>query len=151
MTEAAAPDPPDTFRAALAAMNAAEDDRRRAAYRRRLATAPGWWFDREFVNSIALEFLPVVAADLGFTTVCAAWVPGEVAWWPEGEPGHILMLADARHRAVFVDRASGYWIADGMTRRGTDLVGFAAYRLGVSDAKAAWRLAKLCALRRPHA
>jgi hypothetical protein len=144
-------DPGPDYRAALAARNAAAQARWFADYRRRLAGAPSWWFDREYVTAVALEMLPAVAADLGFTLACATWGPGDLRWWPPAEPGRVIMLADAERRAVFIDRASGYWIVGAFERRGADLVGLAAFRWQIDDARAAWRLARICGLRRPHA
>jgi len=140
----------------------APDDDWRRFYEARRRTLPAWAYDRDYVTSHALEQLPRVTAQLGIG-LAVAMIP-RPRWWPfAAAPEHVrqlhgtstpgsvavLRVEPESYDLLFIDRATGEWDCPNLARRGDDLVSLAAWRLGVSDAKAAWRLARICGLRRP--
>ena len=50
---------------------------------------------------------------------------------------------------LFLDEASHQWCCPALAREGASLVNLAAWRWGISDAKAAHRIARICGLQRP--
>jgi hypothetical protein len=139
------------WRAVWADLVKAQEEHEMAEYDRFLAEAPSWWADLEFVNNLALGFLDAVVAKLGYDLVCGAWEPGQVRWWPWHEPGWVLAVAErgTNEPMVYIDRASGWWVVGQWERQGPSLVKLVEWRWGLSQTKAAWRLAKLCGRRRP--
>ncbi len=110
---------------------------------------PAWAYHRDWLNAYALDRLPAVCAAVGTgQAVCQSDHP---VWWPASEPGHVLLLraTPAAVHGLMIDRASGFWMEPKLDLRGPDLVSLVEKRLGLSPAKAAWRLARICGLRRP--
>ncbi|CAB4126857.1 hypothetical protein UFOVP78_23 [uncultured Caudovirales phage] len=128
--------------------------------------APAWAYDPEYVSGRALDILPRVCAEIGTgEAICTLPRP---AWWStpmpaedrarhgaarfDAEPHFIVFRAKPGSYAVLViHRSTGEWECPAATRRGENLVELAAWRWRTTPAKAAWRLGKLCGLRRPLA
>jgi hypothetical protein len=123
---------------------------------------PGWAYDRDYVTSHALEQLPRVCGQLG--TGEAVAVLERPRWWAtlrlreDARSLHglrttgsvvALRLTENSYDLLFIDRAVGEWDCPNLSKRGDDLVSLAAWRLDLPDAKAAWRLARICGLQRP--
>jgi hypothetical protein len=123
------------------------------AYRADAANAarmlPAWAYHRDWLNAYALDRLPAVCAAVGTgSAVCQSDHPD---WWPEDEPGRVLMLraTPSAFHPLMIDRASGFWMEPKLALQGPDLISLIEKRLGLSPAKAAWRLARVCGLKRP--
>ena len=123
------------------------------AYRADAANAsrmlPAWAYHRDWLNAYALDRLPAVCAAVGTgQALCRATHP---VWWPEDEPGHVLLLraTPEAHHGLMIDQASGFWMEPKLGLQGRDLISLIEKRLALSPAKAAWRLARVCGLRRP--
>ena len=133
-------------------------------HRARRSGLPTWHADRDYVTGHALDRLPRICAHLGCGDAVA--VLPRPQWWssltppdevavlhgtrgPGIEPVIAVRLERGGHDLLFVDRATGEWECPSLCRRGADLVALAAWRWGLSDTKAAWRLARLCGLWRP--
>lgn len=110
---------------------------------------PAWAYHRDWLNGYALEFLPAVCAAI--ETGQALQRITQPSWWPSMEPGRVLALraTPAAYHCLFVDEASGFWMEPVLSMQGVDLVALVEKRLGLSPAKAAWRLARICGLRKP--
>jgi len=115
--------------------------------------APVWAYDPDHINGYALDILPRVCAEIG--TGEALTSIARPAWWFWGGQGSgnvIVLRAKLGSRAVLcIDRATGEWDCPAASRRGETLVHLAAWRWRTTDAKAAWRLARICGLKRPLA
>ncbi|MCL2427893.1 MAG: hypothetical protein FWD12_01510 [Alphaproteobacteria bacterium] len=130
----------------------------RAVWRR----YPRWGYVPDYVEEAARDFLPRVLADIGIgpmigrremrddtqtllavTDAVLAADPGRVGEWLafriEPGAGDILLF----------DEASHVWHCPALSRRGDGLIELGAWRWGLSTAKAAWRIARLCGLRSP--
>lgn len=128
-------------------------DEAQKAYRAECSNAtrmlPAWAYHRDWLNAYALDRLPAVCATVGTGQALAHDL--HPSWWPETEPGHVLVLRaspDALH-VLCIDMASGFWMEPRLSLQGPDLIALAEKRLNLSPAKAAWRLARACGLRRP--
>lgn len=138
-----------------------------ARYRRmRRDRLPAWHADRDYVTSVALEQLPRVCGQLG-TGEAVAFL-SRPRWWYQhgltaselarhgfgGSPeGVVIALRNepGSYDLIFIDRATGEWSVPNLAQSGFDLVSLAAWKWTLSDTKAAWRLARICGLRRPTA
>ena len=137
----------------------------RAWRRAKREAAPPWAFDADWLTSHALEALPTVLKALGCGKPVAK-LP-RPRWWfgpdlpagaaalhglgpmPDLKPVVALPLESGAADLLFVDRSLGGWDCPNLSRRGDDLVRLAAWRWGLSDTKAAWRLARILGLGRP--
>lgn len=152
------PPPPSPF--------ASDDDWHRWRRARRM-TLPPWHADRDYVTTHALHQLPHVTRQLG-TGDALSMIQRPTWWWsgsalPQSvlerhglvpiEDEHLLVLAlePGSYDLLFIDRATGEWEVPSLERRGRDLVSLAAWRWGLNETKAAWRLARACGLRKPTA
>jgi hypothetical protein len=150
------PPPPSPF----------EPDARWRDWRRtRRERLPGWAFDADWLTSHALEALPRVLKALGCGKP-VAYLP-RPEWWfapdlpaeavarhglnplPDLEPVIELPLEPGSDTRLFVDMNLGGWDCPNLCRRGDDLVSLAAWRWGLTPAKAAWELARTLGLGRP--
>lgn len=110
---------------------------------------PPWAYHRDWLNGYALSMLPAVCAALG-TGEAIAFLP-RPAFWPECEPGRVIAVRatpQAWH-LLLIDRASGFWMEPTMAMQGPDLISLTEKRSSLSTAKAAWKLARICGLKRP--
>ena len=111
---------------------------------------PPWAYHRDWLNGYALLHLPAVCRHLGTgPAIARAHRP---SFWPVEEPGRVLvLLATPQTKAfpLYIDEHSGYWEEPGRQLKGLDLIELAERRLGLSAAKAAWRLARICGRRSP--
>lgn len=128
--------------------------------------APAWAYDPEYVSARALDILPRVCAEIGTgEAICALPRP---AWWSTpldtaararhgsaafDDDMHFMVFRakPGSYAVLVIHRATGEWECPAATRRGDNLVDLAAWRWRLTPAKAAWRLSKLCGLRRPLA
>lgn len=116
--------------------------------------APPWAYDPEHVTSFALELLPRVCAEIG-TGEAVTTLPRPAWWrWPchdntAERPIMALAAKPGSYALLFIDRATGAWDCPPAARFGEELVSLAAWRWRTTPAKAAWRLAKICGLKRP--
>ena len=126
---------------------------------------PAWYVDRDYVTGRALEHLAMVCGKLGIGET-----QGFIArprWWANtGLPDVVLVrhgllrseaavvvvlrLEPGSYDLIFIDRAVGSWAVPNLDKRGDDLVSLAAWRWGLNETNAGWRLARLCGLSKPQ-
>jgi hypothetical protein len=123
------------------------------AYRSDAANAsrmlPAWAYHRDWLNAYALDRLPAVCASLSTGPALAYDLHPE--WWPALEPGRVLVLraTPTADHVLCIDMASGFWSEPSLSLQGPDLISLVEKRMGLTTAKAAWRLARAVGLRRP--
>jgi len=119
---------------------------------------PKWAYNRSWLNFYALDLLPSLIHEMGVgPAICVMHPPDHPKWWPAHEPGHVIMIKakdrwEGRQRVVTslcIDLASGYWCNCPRTMQGPDLISLYEKRFNISPAKAAWRIARTCGLKRP--
>lgn len=122
--------------------------------------APGWGFDRLYVNVLAADVvLPRLCAELGLGPAIAKTARPD--WWPfpspiPGPDGVILALRAAhfgRWATCLIDLATWEWAINGppVARTGRDLIELAAFIWGGSEAKAAHRITRMAGRTAPWA
>lgn len=140
----------------------APDDAWRRYHDARRRLLPAWAYDRDYVTGHALEQLPRVCAQLG-TGEPVGVIPRPTWWFRPNLPESVRKLhglttegrvalfrhAPGSYDLLFIDLAVGDWDCPNLKRRGPDLVDLTAWLLRLNDAKAAWRLARICGLQRP--
>lgn len=148
--------------ARLPAINPARaaDDEWTAHCRAVWAKGPPWGFDRGFVAELAAEHLPRVLAQMGVARMIGRLSPdtrrivgrgAPLAAMPLDPAGRwmLLRLAEPQPELLALDSWSHAWRCPALDTIGHDLVDLGAWRWGVSAAKAAFRIARLCGAARP--
>lgn len=130
------------------------------------ARFPAWGFDAAYLTEVARPFLPRIMAEMGFGRFCGfladASGHGFYSRAIAGDAAPTVALplfADGRWRMFrlepnspdffALDDWSHAWFCRSLARRGESLLDLGAWRWGVSEAKAAHRIARLCGIRRP--
>lgn len=126
------------------------------------AKFPAWAFDEGYVAALARDHLPNVLAQMGIGPLlgrisdpahCHA-VAGRGAplmALPTDPDGRWLLLRVEPGSAhlLILDEAGHAWRCPSLARRGASVIELGAWRWGVSEAKAAHRIARICGQRRP--
>lgn len=114
--------------------------------------APAWAFDRLYVNVLAQDVvLPRLCRELGIGPAIATARRPE--WWPHQAPlpgpEGVILLLRAQHfgrwATCWLDQSTWAWSLNGppIIRSGRDLIELAAFIWGGSEARAAWRIARM--------
>ena len=116
---------------------------------RRKPNVPPWAYDRDFIAVLADDFLPRICAEIGVRRALGVIPPP--AWWPHRNDSRFapqreteILILQRDRRCIFLDRATHEWVDPTHARAGHDLIELAAWSWRISEAKAAWRLARLC-------
>lgn len=125
---------------------------------------PGWGYDRGYVTEVARGFLPLLFAQiklgrfLGYIDPEWRRVVGSrsnlnlavIPLVPMGGRWMIWRLSrDADAPLLAFDEWAHAWRCPDYTRRGVDLTDLGAWRWGISESKAAHRIARICGVGRP--
>jgi hypothetical protein len=121
---------------------------------------PVWGYDRAFVAELAVDFLPRVLAQMGIGRFIGCISPDARAIVSRGAPLSALPLdPDGRWMMMrlqpdspdklLLDSWSHAWRCPSLSRRGDDLIDLGAWLWNLSEAKAAFRIARLCGRKRP--
>lgn len=101
---------------------------------------PAYGFDRCYVAELAAEVLPRVLAQMGV---------GRSFGMFRGGPWRIFSLAPDDPAFLAVNEWHHNWRCPSLAQRGPDLVSLGAWRWGISEGKAAFRIARICGRARP--
>lgn len=129
-------------------------------YRQACAALPPWGFDRAFVAELAAEHLPRVLAHIGLGKLLGRISPDAKRIVGRNAPFCALPLDPGGRWMLFriepgstdllaLDSWSHAWRCPSLDQLGADLVDLGAWRWGISDAKAAFRIARICGHPRP--
>jgi hypothetical protein len=121
---------------------------------------PAYGFDRDFVAELAADCLPRVLGQMGFAKLCGR-IAGDAkaivgrgapfAALPLGGDGRWMLfrLTPPAPELIAFDERGHAWRCPSLGAQGNDLIDLGAWRWGIGEAKAAFRIARLCGRKRP--